>query len=100
MKAIQGSGDWHHGGTPVEMLNDLADFLDNLDELGKLLRVSMPDSPDHPLNGKTMYEVFNPADDAPETMQSDLRLLAEWLAQNLDSALSIPSSDSGRRSQS
>ena len=63
----------HHGGTPVEMLRDLADFLDTLDEFGK--NAVMPD-------GSLLYDALNPSDENAGTMQADVRWLADRLEQN------------------
>lgn len=63
----------HHGGSPVEMLRDLADFLDTLDEFGK--NAVLPD-------GTLFYDVLNPSDEGAGTMQADVRWLADRLDEN------------------
>jgi hypothetical protein len=65
----------HHGGTPTEMLRDLADFLDALDDAGKNMIIH---SPGHPVDGMTLDEVLNYGGNERE-MQSDVRWLADQL---------------------
>jgi hypothetical protein len=67
----------NHGGTPAQMLRDLAAFLDSLDEqVGKLTMVGGPH------DGKTLREIMRGHNEPTDAMQSDVR----WLAAAVDGA--------------
>lgn len=65
----------HHGGSPSEMLRDLADFLDRLDDAGALLEFR-----GGRYRGQTLAEVLYTSKSNERTMQEDVR----WLAERLD----------------
>lgn len=78
----------HHGGTPSEMLRDLADFLDKLDDAGSMLVINHPG---HKRDGETLHDILNPNVDGerPRTMQADVR----WLADALDQQNGSPTKE-------
>lgn len=69
----------HHGGTPTQMLRDLARFLDGLDDAGDHMVFARG-----PHEGKTLSEALRGQRANQRTMQSDVR----WLADRLEESFS------------
>lgn len=65
----------HHGGSPAEMLRDLADFLDKLDPAMHHARITRGRHA-----GRTLAGVLRGGRQSRDEVQSDLR----WLADQLD----------------